>query len=331
MESESGELVFRVLVPVDPYSPGSSLGLLEVAGVISGEGRIETYAFCLGEPDPCLDGHFDFCLWTSPVIDPHDTLNAAKCIEGLYDQYNFGAILFPATCWGRNLAPRVAMGIRAGLVADVTAVESGSGVGDGNEETGNTVRLVRPAFDGKLLAVIECMGNDRPIMASIRTDAFKYTGDGDKNTEHIPIILKKLLPSGISLLSVELVPPDPDIRGSDILISGGDGVGDAFDQLAPLAEVLGGSVSASRQLVDKGIAPRSIQVGQSGKMVSPKVYFALGIYGALQHIEGLRDVDCIISVNTNRKAPICSISDVVIEGDALEFVRKLTEKIVSNR
>jgi len=94
-----------------------------------------------------------------------------------------------------------------------------------------------------------------------------------------------------------------------------------------LATLLHGEVSASRAIVDKGIVSRAIQVGQSGKTVSPSLYIALGIHGAIQHIEGLKDVDFIISVNTNKNAPICSISDIVVEGDALTFIHRLVEKI----
>jgi electron transfer flavoprotein alpha subunit len=98
-----------------------------------------------------------------------------------------------------------------------------------------------------------------------------------------------------------------------------------------LAETLGGTVSASRKLVDQGIAPRNIQVGQSGKIVSPKLYIALGINGAIQHVEGLRDIETIISVNTSAKAPICSLSDIVVEGDAKDFIEKLLLKIHNNQ
>jgi electron transfer flavoprotein alpha subunit len=99
--------------------------------------------------------------------------------------------------------------------------------------------------------------------------------------------------------------------------------------LAPLAEALGGETAASRKLVDLGVTGRNIQVGQSGKTVSPKLYFALGIHGSLQHMEGLKNVDHIISVNTNRDAPICSVSDIVVEGDASSFIDKLLTRMRS--
>ena len=100
-----------------------------------------------------------------------------------------------------------------------------------------------------------------------------------------------------------------------------------FDSIDGLAERLGGMKAASRRVVDSGKCDRSIQVGQSGKIVHPKLYIALGIYGALQHVAGLNRVEHIIAVNTNKNAPMCSLADVVVEGDAKTFVDKLIEKI----
>ena len=102
---------------------------------------------------------------------------------------------------------------------------------------------------------------------------------------------------------------------------------DQFHRLDELALELNAQVSASRRIIDSGIATRKIQVGQSGNTVSPKLYIALGIYGSLQHIEGLKNVENIISVNIDKDAPICSLSDIVVEGDAVEFIEKLVEKI----
>jgi electron transfer flavoprotein alpha subunit len=121
--------------------------------------------------------------------------------------------------------------------------------------------------------------------------------------------------------------PPGDIRDAEILISGGGGVLGSFAELEKLASAMGGRVAASRRAVDVGVAARTIQVGQSGRTVSPTLYMALGIDGAGQHIEGLRNIESIISVNTNRHAPICSISDIVVEGDASEFIERLCRRI----
>lgn len=107
----------------------------------------------------------------------------------------------------------------------------------------------------------------------------------------------------------------------------GGGTARSFHKLESLADVLDGQVSASRKIIDKGIVSRSVQVGQSGKTVRPKLYMALGISGAIQHVEGLKNVENIIAVNTNRSAPICSLSDIVVEGDASEFIDKMVQRI----
>jgi electron transfer flavoprotein alpha subunit len=118
-----------------------------------------------------------------------------------------------------------------------------------------------------------------------------------------------------------------DIRESSVLVSGGGGIEKSFAKVERLAQLLGGQASASRKLVDAGIAPRSIQVGQSGKTVNPDLYIALGINGAIQHIEGIKQAKHIISVNINKDAPLSSISDIVVEGDADRFLDLLIRRI----
>lgn len=120
-----------------------------------------------------------------------------------------------------------------------------------------------------------------------------------------------------------------DIRESRILVSGGGGVAGSFGKLQTLAQSLGARVSSSRRLVDGGIAPRRIQVGQSGKRVSCDLYIAIGIYGAFQHVIGINKVKHLIVVNTDALAPICSLADIVVQGDAIEFIEKLTDRINS--
>ena len=122
-----------------------------------------------------------------------------------------------------------------------------------------------------------------------------------------------------------------DIRESRILVSGGGGMAGSFDSLKPLAQALGAQVSASRRLVDSGIAPRRIQVGQSGKTVNCELYIAIGIYGAFQHVIGIKKVKYLITVNRNRLAPISSLADIAVEGDTVEFIEKMTARLTADR
>ncbi len=304
----------RTLIYIDPENPKSSVDLLEPARLIS-QGQInETYALCL--TDFITQGEFDYQFNPGEKIQSHDVINITNCIEELHKIYDFDCILIPATFIGRMLAPRLAMRLHVGLVADVTSIN----------HTDSRTELVRPAFDGKILAAIVCKER-KPLMASIRENVFTYAPTGQKNTEIIDFTPQNIQPSGITLLETRQKPIPKDIRESKVLVSGGGGVGEEIERLKPLAEELNGMVSASRKIVDSGMASRAIQVGQSGKTVSPKLYFAMGIYGSLQHIEGLKNVEHIISVNTNKFAPICSLSDIVVEGDALEFAEKLAERI----
>ncbi|MRR32189.1 electron transfer flavoprotein subunit alpha/FixB family protein, partial [bacterium] len=224
----------------------------------------------------------------------------------------------------RMIAPRLAMRLQAGLVADVTAI---------NRE-GNELLAIRPAYSGRMLASIRFAG-EGPVMMSIRPGVFHSENSGasrenspvDWTTRIEPFVPRQVRDGKIRRLSVTKKEQIYDIRESDVLVSGGGGVIGKFHHLERLARKLGGQVSASRKIVDQGSAPRSIQVGQSGKRVSPKLYIALGINGAIQHVEGLKQVEHIISVNINKDAPICSLSDIVVEGDAVTFIEKLVHKI----
>ena len=168
-------------------------------------------------------------------------------------------------------------------------------------------------------------------MMSVRPGVFIREGQGTLETEFHEYSRPVSRRTGIKRLEVKPRPRTYDIRECEVLVSGGGGVKKYFNELRRLADELGGQVSASRKIVDQGIAPRSIQVGQSGKTVNPRLYIALGIDGAIQHVEGLRNIETIISVNTSRMAPICSLSDIVVEGDAKEFIDRLTQRIQRDR
>lgn len=311
----------KSLIYFDEEDFQSSIDLLEAVNQMYNDCEYETYAVCFNHIPRSAHGHFNYLInILDDTIQNYDIINITNCMEELQREYEFDSILIPATYLGRMLAPRLAMRLRVGLVADVTAIEHNKG----------TVEMVRPAFSGKLLAAITNR-NCKPIMMSVRPNVFINTLEPLKNTQTINFKPASVKPSKIRLLESTEKPKAKDIRESQVLISGGGGVINDFQHLYLLAEELNVMVSASRRLVDSGIASRSIQVGQSGKTVSPKLYIALGIYGSLQHIEGLKNVENIISVNVNKDAPICSLSDIVVEGDAIEFIDKLVERIRMNK
>jgi electron transfer flavoprotein alpha subunit len=311
----------KSLIYLDEEDIQSSIDLLEAVRQMYADRDHETYAICINHSPEAALGKFDYVIKVhDDRMQSYDISNLTNCLEEVHRAYDFDSILIPATWQGRMLAPRLAMRLGVGLVADVT------GIG----HNGGELEMIRPAFSGKLFAAVTNNGRT-PVMMSVRPNVFTWSQERSVSTRLLEFQPKSVQPSGIRLLETRNKDKAKDIRESEILVSGGGGTADHFEQLYPLAEMLGGMVSASRRIVDNGIAGRSIQVGQSGKTVSPRLYIALGIYGSLQHMEGLKDVENIISVNTNRNAPICSLSDIVVEGDSKEFIKKLTEKIKEMR
>ena len=311
----------RCLIYLDHEQLQNSIDLLEVVRQVYDGEPTETYGVAINYVPSEELGGFDKIISVShEAIKDYDVTAVGDVMVKIQEQWLFDCILVPATAFGRMLAPRVAMALKVGLVADVTAIRHQQGV----------LEMVRPAFSGRLLAGITSNCNG-PIMMSIRQGVFDYDEPRNKVTQVIHFKPETVLSGGIKILETKEKQTTYDIRESDVLISGGGGILRDFDKLDALASQLGGQVSASRSMVDKGLAPRTIQVGQSGKTVSPKLYIALGIFGAIQHVEGLKNVENIISVNTNRHAPICSLSDIVVEGDAAEFINKLTAKIVAEK
>ncbi|MDR3161106.1 MAG: electron transfer flavoprotein subunit alpha/FixB family protein [Spirochaetaceae bacterium] len=255
----------------------------------------------------------------STGIEPWDVSNIVDCLEALYRTYRFDCILTGVSRWGARIAPALAMRLRTGLIAEVTEINRAA----------DLVEFIRPAYSGKLYACIRC--KSVPVMASINLNSFEPETSRVRAAKTIPFFPPLIRDTGIVLLKKEKRELPYDIRDCELLVSGGGGAARYFNKLNALAAVLGGKVAASRSIVDQGIAGREIQVGQSGKTVSPRLYFAVGIHGSLQHIEGLKDVETIISVNTDKNAPLCCISDLVVEGDGSAFIDKLIAFIASQK
>jgi electron transfer flavoprotein alpha subunit len=307
----------KVLVYIDEEAIDDSIDLLETARRMYGAGGFASYGFAISARCGDARSMFDFLICTREgVVSDYDAAAIAVCMEELHREHNFDAILVPATVFGRMIAPRAAMRLGVGLVADITDLYP-----DGDE-----VVMVRPAFSGRLLAEVVCRGTG-PVMMSVRPRTFSWKGQAMRPTEIIDFDPPELPCSGIRLLGKKEKNDALDIRDSEVLISGGGGVLRNFQLLEKLAGALHGMVSASRKAVDSGLVPRGIQVGQSGKFVSPRLYIALGISGSAQHVAGLKNAEYVISVNTNKHAPICSMSDIVVEGDARDFVEGLLNRI----
>ena len=307
----------KCLIYLDPDQIQNSLDLLEVVRQMYPSEPFESYGVAVNIANLEALGLFDYMIQVqNEKIVPYDLKTMTDLVASIHEQFKFDAILIPATWSGRMLAPRLAVRLCTGLTADVTEIRYKDGV----------LELVRPAFSGRLLAGIVSTGTG-PVMLTVRQNVFRYVHEIVKETRIINFNYQATKEIGIRQAGVVEKAKSYDIRESEILISGGGGVIRGFHRLENLSVALNGQVAASRRVVDKGVATRSIQVGQSGKTVSPKLYMALGIYGAIQHVEGLKNVEYIISVNTDTSAPICSLSDIVVEGDALVFIDLLVDRI----
>ncbi len=231
----------------------------------------------------------------------------------------FGAdvLLFPATAMGKDLAPKVAARLGIGLLSDATemAMEGGKPL------------FRRPIYAGKAYSTLEPTG-DKTFAVTLRPNVFP-PGDQARSAEVVPLdhavsagdikaVVEKILTAEGDLL---------DVAEADIIVSGGRGMKgpENFSILEELAKVLGGAMGASRAAVDAGWIPHSHQVGQTGKVVSPALYIACGISGAIQHLAGMSTSKVIVAVNKDPEAPIFKLATYGIVGDLFEIVPKLTE------
>ena len=232
-------------------------------------------------------------------------------------------LLFGATPQGRDLAPRVANRLRTGLTADCTALEICTEEG--------ILLQTRPAFGGNIMATIVCPDN-RPQMATVRPGVMKkYPRDPEKTgTKEVMTVDLDEKDFIIRILDI-IASTKKHVRLEDakIIVAGGHGVKNpqGFKILEALAAELGAEVGASRAAVDAGWIEQDHQIGQTGKTVQPDLYIACGISGSTQHLAGMSQSKYIISINTDRKAPIVSASDVTFIGDLFRVVPMLTGKI----
>ena len=231
-------------------------------------------------------------------------------------------ILIGATSQGRDLAPRVSSLLHTGLTADCTAL-------DVNEK--GQLMATRPTFGGKLMATI--LSKTLPQMATVRPKVFKPSSENVvKNTQFLNVnvaiddIKRKVeFVEFVKRAKCEI----NDIDSAKIIVAGGKGMKNqaGFELLKILAQKLGATVGASRGAVDMGLAPVEIQIGQTGKTVSPKLYIACGISGAIQHTVGMCDSDKVIAINKDPNAPIFEVSDIGYVGDVFEVLPELIKSL----
>lgn len=290
--------------------------------------KTEISAVCLGygidEVDKLIaHGADKVYLVDSPELaDSQEDLYTHELVK-LIREHKPEIVLAGATAFGRAVIPRVAAILKTGLTADCTGLDI--------DADKRLLLQTKPAFGGNVMAVITCPAG-RPQMATVRPRVFKKNPpDGTRKGEIVKVDFdREGVTSRTRLLQfVEDITETVRIEEADIIVAGGRGLGDGknFDMLWELASVLGAAVAASRPAVDEGWVPYSHQVGQTGKTVCPKLYIAVGISGAVQHLVGMQTSDIIVAINDDPNAPIFEVATYGIVGDLFKVVPMLIDKL----
>lgn len=258
-------------------------------------------------------------LAAHPAFANYDPAGYARAVADATQALKPAAVLFAASTMGRDLAPRVAARLGAGLATECTALAVEGG------------RLVaaRPVYAGKALQRVTFP--QTPALASLRPKAFEpVTRAGAvAAVESLAVGFDESAPRARVLRVTAAAAGKVDLTEAEVIVSGGRGLRgpEHFAVLEALAAALGASVGASRPVVDAGWRPHAEQVGQTGKTVSPRLYVAVGISGAIQHLAGMMSSRCIVAINKDPDAPIFKVADYGIVGDVFEIVPALTEAV----
>ena len=280
---------------------------------------------------------------SDPLLAQYTTDGYAKVMTDAINEYKPEIVLFGATHIGRDLAPRVAARLNTGLTADCTRLDINTGKYINYLETYTTcdtegldpddgdkgLKQTRPAFGGNLMATIVTR-NTRPQMATVRPGVMeKLEADTTKKGELVKVA-SDLSADDIHVEVLNVVKEAKELvslTDAQIICSGGRGLGDAsgFELIRDFADKVGGVVGASRAAVDAGWIDASHQVGQTGTTVKPKIYFACGISGAIQHLAGMQTSDIIVAINKDPEAPMMQLADYAICGDLKKVIPEIME------
>ena len=263
-----------------------------------------------------VDGVARVLLADDPSLEHGLAENLAPLIQGLGGEY--GHVLAAATTFGKNMMPRVAALLDVQQISEITAIES--------EDT-----FVRPIYAGNAMATVQSADSVKVI--TVRTTAFEAAQANDEGGVSSADI-EEIGGGGDSGLSSfvghELTKSErPELTSAGIVISGGRGMqsGGNFKMLEDIADKLGAAVGASRAAVDAGFVPNDYQVGQTGKVVAPDLYIAVGISGAIQHLAGMKDSKVIVAINKDEEAPIFQIADYGLVQDLFEALPELSSEL----
>jgi electron transfer flavoprotein alpha subunit len=257
-----------------------------------------------------------------PVLKNYRTESYMKGIMLLAEKYKPEIFLYGATPNGKDLASAVATDLSTGLTADTTMLDI--------DLENRLFEASRPAFGGNIMATILCKKH-RPQMATVRPKVMKAL-EPNKNRQgkiiEEPIDLKEEEMRTKVLKIVKDLSKKASLADAHVIVCGGKGMGDIqnFQLLYDLADTIGASVGGTRDVVEAGWLPHELQIGQTGETVTPKIFFAIGVSGAIQHVVGMRNSEIIIAINKDPNASIFDVATYGIVGDAMEIVPKLIEQ-----
>ncbi|MFT6343737.1 MAG: electron transfer flavoprotein alpha subunit [Paraglaciecola sp.] len=254
-----------------------------------------------------IDGVSKVLLADSPEYAQQMAENIAELVTELGKQASH--VLAAATTTGKNFMPRVAALLDVAQISDIIKVESAD-------------TFLRPIYAGNAIATVQSSDNVKVI--TVRTAAFDASGENNSAPIEACAVVKTLDKS--VYVSAELTESErPELTAADVIISGGRGMqnGENFKLLDGIADKLGAAMGASRAAVDAGFVPNDMQVGQTGKIVAPNLYIAVGISGAIQHLAGMKDSKVIVAINKDEEAPIFQVADYGLVGDLFELLPEL--------
>ncbi|HWL47525.1 MAG TPA: FAD-binding protein [Sphingomonadaceae bacterium] len=303
VEHEDGALKDATLAAV---TAAGQLG--EVDALVAGEG-----VAAVAEAAAKIAGVARVRVADAPSLAHALPENVAPLVVALMADYD--AFVAPATSNGKNIAPRVAALLDVMQISDILTVESAD-------------TFTRPIYAGNAIATVQSA--DAKKVITVRTTAFAKAAaeGGAAPVESVPAADD----AGLSrFVGAEISQSErPELTSAKVIVSGGRALqnGDNFrDLIEPLADKLGAAVGASRAAVDAGYVPNDYQVGQTGKIVAPEVYIAIGISGAIQHLAGMKDSKTIVAINKDEDAPIFQVADIGLVGDLFKIVPELTAKL----
>lgn len=232
------------------------------------------------------------------------------------DANDFSHFITPATAVGKNILPRIGALLDVQPVSDIIKVE-------------DSTTFVRPIYAGNALITVK--SKDSKILISARPSAFEPAATNSENSYPVEEITPEIESLGVEWVSENLVKSErPELSSAKKVVAGGRGLKskENFDNLIfPLADSIGAGIGATRAAVDSGFVDNSLQVGQTGKVVAPDLYIAVGVSGAIQHLAGMKDSKTIVAINKDEESPIFNVADIGLVGDLFEVVPELTEKL----